>query len=156
MRPSVLALRRYAHPDVKAGNIVLRLHVQHGMSAALSTFSGWARSASSTLSIWSFGVITSRIGPRSGVISVRATSFLGRVSAYEPLATRFRIGAAIGIPIASLVINRRLYHIANVSVVSLTRNDKRKNILIDLAIGLGIPVLGMALCEPCPINEALL
>nr|VWO99360.1 ABC1 transporter [Ganoderma boninense] len=57
---------------------------------------------------------------------------------------RFYIGASIGVVCASLVINRRLYHIANVSAVSITRADKRRNIITDLLIGLGIPLLAIA------------
>ncbi|TBU43027.1 putative fungal pheromoneG-protein-coupled receptor, partial [Dichomitus squalens] len=57
---------------------------------------------------------------------------------------RFYIGASIGVCTASLVINRRLYHIANVSSVSITRADKRRNIITDFLIGLGIPVLAIA------------
>ena len=61
-------------------------------------------------------------------------------------ASRFAIGSGLGVCCASLVINRRLYHIANVSAVSISRADKRRNILTDLAIGLGIPVIGIGLC----------
>ncbi|PIL26107.1 hypothetical protein GSI_11861 [Ganoderma sinense ZZ0214-1] len=57
---------------------------------------------------------------------------------------RFYIGSSIGVVCASLVINRRLYHIANVSAVSITRADKRRNIITDLLIGLGIPLLAIA------------
>ncbi|EJF59110.1 STE3-domain-containing protein [Dichomitus squalens] len=57
---------------------------------------------------------------------------------------RFYIGASIGVVCASLVINRRLYHIANVSAVSITRADKRRNMITDLLIGLGIPLLSIA------------
>ncbi|KAI9057590.1 fungal pheromone receptor [Trametes sanguinea] len=60
------------------------------------------------------------------------------------ITTRFTIGSSIGICCASLVINRRLYHIANISTVSISRADKRRNIITDLAIGLGIPVVAIA------------
>ena len=69
---------------------------------------------------------------------------------------RFYIGSSIGVVCASLVINRRLYHIANVSAVSITRADKRRNIITDLLIGLGIPLLAIAVCTcnpPYPIPE---
>lgn len=61
-------------------------------------------------------------------------------------ASRFTIGSGLGVCCASLVINRRLYHIANVSAVSISRADKRRNLLSDLAIGLGIPFIGIGLC----------
>ncbi|KAI1790868.1 putative fungal pheromoneG-protein-coupled receptor [Ganoderma leucocontextum] len=56
---------------------------------------------------------------------------------------RFYIGASIGVCSASLVINRRLYHITTVSTVSITRADKWRKIIVDLSIGLGIPVLAI-------------
>ncbi|OSD03764.1 pheromone receptor [Trametes coccinea BRFM310] len=61
------------------------------------------------------------------------------------ITTHFTIGSSIGVCCASLVINRRLYHIANISTVSISRADKRRNIITDLAIGLGIPILAIAL-----------
>ncbi|KAI0694927.1 STE3-domain-containing protein [Cerioporus squamosus] len=61
------------------------------------------------------------------------------------ITTRFNIASSLGVCCASLVINRRLYHIANVSAVSISRADKRRNLLTDLLIGLGIPVVGIAL-----------
>ncbi|KIP05461.1 mating-type-like pheromone receptor [Phlebiopsis gigantea 11061_1 CR5-6] len=44
---------------------------------------------------------------------------------------------------ASLVINRRLYKIASTSSVSTSRAERRRAILIDLAIGMGIPIATM-------------
>ncbi|KAH9943341.1 STE3-domain-containing protein [Epithele typhae] len=61
------------------------------------------------------------------------------------ITTHFVIGSSIGVCCASLVINRRLYHIASVSAVSITRADKRRNMITDLAIGLGIPVVSICL-----------
>ncbi|RPD60895.1 STE3-domain-containing protein [Lentinus tigrinus ALCF2SS1-6] len=61
------------------------------------------------------------------------------------ITTRFNIASSLGVCCASLVINRRLYHIANVSAVSITRADKRRNLLTDLAIGLGIPIIEVGL-----------
>ncbi|KAL4070140.1 pheromone A receptor-domain-containing protein [Scleroderma yunnanense] len=61
------------------------------------------------------------------------------------ISTRFMIGLAVAIPSASLCINRRLYHIVSVDSVTKTRAEKRRDVLVDLAIGLGIPVLEMIL-----------
>ncbi|KAH9856250.1 STE3-domain-containing protein [Lenzites betulinus] len=61
------------------------------------------------------------------------------------ITTHFSIGTSIAVCCASLVINRRLYHIASISSVSMTQSDKRRNMIIDLAIGMGIPVLSMVL-----------
>ena len=57
------------------------------------------------------------------------------------------IGLAVAIPSASLCINRRLYHIVSVESVTKTRAEKRRDVLVDLAIGVGIPVLEMILRE---------
>jgi pheromone a factor receptor len=54
-------------------------------------------------------------------------------------------GLSVAIPAASLCINRRLYNIASIRSVTFTSNDRRRAILIDLAIGIGIPVLVMTL-----------
>lgn len=61
------------------------------------------------------------------------------------ISTKFMIGASVAIPACSLCINRRLYHIASVSSVTKTRAQKRRDIMTDLAIGIGIPVLEMIL-----------
>jgi pheromone a factor receptor len=61
------------------------------------------------------------------------------------ISTRFMIGLSVGIPAASLCINRRLYMIASVKTVTVSKAEKRRGIMVDLAIGLGIPVLEMCL-----------
>lgn len=78
------------------------------------------------------------------------------------LATKFLLGAGVGIPASSLCINRRLYNIASVRVVSVTRQDvsniqtanrydrlyrtqKRREVITDICIAIGIPVLVMVL-----------
>ena len=48
---------------------------------------------------------------------------------------------------ASLVINRRLYKIASTSSVSTSRAERRRAILIDLAIGMGIPIATMIISK---------
>lgn len=60
-------------------------------------------------------------------------------------ATRFMIGLSVAIPAASLCINRRLYIIASVKTVTVSKAEKRRAIMVDLAIGLGIPLLEMCL-----------
>ena len=73
-------------------------------------------------------------------------------------ATRIWIGASFGIPAASLCINRRLYQIASVKSVTITRAEKRRAVIIDLAIGVGLSVLGMVLRMsffPLPLSFCL-
>jgi len=61
------------------------------------------------------------------------------------ISARIILGVAVGIPASSLCINRRLYHIACVKTVTITKVEKRRAILVDLSIGLGIPVFQMAI-----------
>ncbi|KAF8647127.1 hypothetical protein AX16_006958 [Volvariella volvacea WC 439] len=61
------------------------------------------------------------------------------------IVTKFHVGMSMGIPASLLCITRRLYHIACVKTVTTTRKCRRRDIQIDLAIGLGIPILMMPL-----------
>ncbi|KAF9555101.1 STE3-domain-containing protein [Agrocybe pediades] len=64
------------------------------------------------------------------------------------ISAKLVIGASVGIPAASLTINRRLYYISTGQTASsptMSRSQKRRTIMCDLAIALGIPVLEMAL-----------
>ncbi|KAJ6451997.1 pheromone A receptor-domain-containing protein [Mycena vitilis] len=61
------------------------------------------------------------------------------------ISTRITIGVSVAIPAASLCINRRLYKIAACQTVSITKAQKRRAVMIDCAIGVGIPVLQMIL-----------
>lgn len=61
------------------------------------------------------------------------------------ISTKIMVGSSVAIPACSLCINRRLYHIASISSVTKTKAQKRRDIMTDLAIGLGIPVLEMIL-----------
>jgi pheromone a factor receptor len=44
------------------------------------------------------------------------------------------MGSSVGLPAASLCINRRLYHIASVQSVSITRSDVCIDILVSLIL----------------------
>lgn len=61
------------------------------------------------------------------------------------ISTKLLIGAGVGIPAAGLCISRRLYKIAVIKSVTVTREDKRRAVMVDLAITVGIPALVMAL-----------
>ncbi|KAF8836065.1 STE3-domain-containing protein [Paxillus ammoniavirescens] len=61
------------------------------------------------------------------------------------ISSRLVVGVAVAIPAASLCINRRLYKIATIRTVSISKVDKRRAVLVDLLIGLGLPVLQMVL-----------
>ncbi|KAF8149756.1 pheromone A receptor-domain-containing protein [Mycena galopus ATCC 62051] len=61
------------------------------------------------------------------------------------ISTRLMVGITVAIPAASLCINRRLYKIASCQTVSVSKAEKRRAVLVDLAIGLGIPLIQMPL-----------
>nr|AIX99553.1 pheromone receptor [Cyclocybe aegerita] len=61
------------------------------------------------------------------------------------IATRLIVGVSVAIPAASLCINRRLYKIASCQTATISRAQKRRAVMVGLAIGLGIPALQMAL-----------
>ncbi|KAI9509916.1 pheromone A receptor-domain-containing protein [Russula earlei] len=68
-------------------------------------------------------------------------NMINRAPVYCDIATRFQVAMNVAIPAASLCINRRLYKIATVKAVMITRAEKRRAIITDLLIGLGIPLL---------------
>ncbi|KAI6095666.1 pheromone A receptor-domain-containing protein [Pisolithus sp. B1] len=61
------------------------------------------------------------------------------------ISTKLFIGASVGIPAAGLCISRRLYKIAVIKTVAVTREDKRRSVMVDLGITIGLPVMVMAL-----------
>ncbi|KAF9011226.1 pheromone A receptor-domain-containing protein [Cyathus striatus] len=61
------------------------------------------------------------------------------------ISTKFIIGVNTAIPACSLCIIRRLYHIASARRLVHTKKEKLCEVYIDLAIGLGIPAIAMAL-----------
>lgn len=66
---------------------------------------------------------------------------LSGFSHHSRAATQFMTASSVAIPAASLCINRRLYHIASVQSVTTTRAQKRRDIIVDLAIGVGLPIV---------------
>ncbi|KAH7911855.1 pheromone A receptor-domain-containing protein [Hygrophoropsis aurantiaca] len=61
------------------------------------------------------------------------------------ISIRIMLGASVGIPAASLCINRRLYQIAKVHAVTVTRAEKRRAILVDTLICVLFPMVFIAL-----------
>ncbi|KAH9964859.1 pheromone A receptor-domain-containing protein [Russula dissimulans] len=68
-------------------------------------------------------------------------NMIDKAPVYCDIVTRFQVALNVAIPASSLCINRRLHNIATVKAVMITRSEKRRAIIIDLLIGLGIPVL---------------
>ncbi|KAI9509915.1 STE3-domain-containing protein [Russula earlei] len=69
-------------------------------------------------------------------------NMIDKAPVYCDIVVRIQIGLNVAISACSLCINRRLYKIASAKSV-ITDTEKRRQIMIDLMIGLGIPVLHM-------------
>lgn len=103
------------------------------------------------LEAWNTGtclyMIWTGLGCLNGVIN--SIVWNGNVENKAPIwcdiSSRLMIGSSVAIPAASLCINRRLYHIVTAPSVITSKAEKRRAVMIDLAIGLGIPVLEMIL-----------
>ncbi|KAI6030040.1 pheromone A receptor-domain-containing protein [Pisolithus marmoratus] len=61
------------------------------------------------------------------------------------ISTKIFVGASVGIPAAGLCISRRLYKIAVIKSVTVTREDKRRAVMVDLGMTIGLPLMVMAL-----------
>ncbi|KAI0250400.1 GPCR fungal pheromone mating factor [Lactifluus subvellereus] len=70
-------------------------------------------------------------------------NMVNRAPVYCDIATHIQIGLNVAIPACSLCINRRLYKIATDQGGMATREEKRRGMIVDLLIGLGIPILHM-------------
>jgi len=70
-------------------------------------------------------------------------NMINRAPIYSDIVVCIQAGLNVAIPAASLCINRRLYKIATAKVVMATRSDNRRAVIIDLLIGIGIPILQM-------------
>ncbi|KAF8494930.1 pheromone A receptor-domain-containing protein [Russula emetica] len=64
-----------------------------------------------------------------------------RAPVYCDIATRIQIALNTAIPASSLCINLRLYRIATIKTVTISKSEKRRAVIIDLLIGLGLPIL---------------
>jgi len=71
-------------------------------------------------------------------------NIVNRVPVYCDMVTRFQVALNVAIPACSLCINRRLYKIATVKAVRISRSEKRRGIIIDLLIGIGLPLIQIA------------
>nr|AGG68685.1 putative pheromone receptor [Flammulina velutipes]QHW03267.1 putative pheromone receptor protein isoform 5 [Flammulina filiformis] len=61
------------------------------------------------------------------------------------ISTQIILACSIGMPASILCISRRLYKITSIQSVSVTRKDKRKDVLIDMCIAVGVPLLVLGL-----------
>jgi len=70
-------------------------------------------------------------------------NMIDRAPVYCDISTRIQAGLNVALPASSLCINRRLYKIATMKAVMFTSSDKRRAVIYDLLIGVGIPILQM-------------
>lgn len=70
---------------------------------------------------------------------------INRAPVWCDISTRVTIGAAVGIPLSSFCIIRRLHSISRVQVVAVTHYEKRRAILVDTLICVLLPMIEMAL-----------
>jgi pheromone a factor receptor len=61
----------------------------------------------------------------------------------SPTATRIQAALNVGVPASALCIHRLLYRVARMKSAGTTDAENRRIVLIDLLIGVGIPVLQM-------------
>ena len=61
------------------------------------------------------------------------------------IATRFIVAISTAIPASVICINRRLYLLASPTTRVPSQADKNREVIIDLVIGVGLPVILMAL-----------
>ncbi|KAJ3557346.1 hypothetical protein NM688_g1519 [Phlebia brevispora] len=103
------------------------------------------------LEAWNVGCVLyiAWVGPQCLIQFINGVLWRDNAINWAPvwcdITVRYTWGASHGLLAASLVINRRLYKIATTSSVSITRSEKRRTILVDLAIGLSIPILHIIL-----------
>ncbi|TCD62967.1 a-factor receptor [Steccherinum ochraceum] len=57
------------------------------------------------------------------------------------ISSRIIVAVAVAIPTASLCINRRLYKIATMQRLAIGRDERRRAVMVDLSLGMGIPLL---------------
>ncbi|KAF8550488.1 pheromone receptor [Imleria badia] len=61
------------------------------------------------------------------------------------ISAHYLIGASVGIPASSFCIIRRLYYMTKLETISVKKEEKRREIMVDLLIGIGLPCVVMAL-----------
>ncbi|KAF9025629.1 STE3-like pheromone receptor [Hymenopellis radicata] len=80
---------------------------------------------------------------------INCVIWYGSVENFAPvwcdISAQLLLASGIGIPASVLCISRRLHCITCLKTVSVTRRDKRRAVLIDLGIAIGIPILVLVL-----------
>ena len=79
----------------------------------------------------------------------------GSLTLFHPTAAHIQAAQNVAIPACSLCINRCLYRFATAINAKATKAEKRRAVIQDLLIGVGIPILQMVAREcawPFTIN----
>ncbi|KAF5321186.1 hypothetical protein D9619_001396 [Psilocybe cf. subviscida] len=103
------------------------------------------------LEAWNTGTCLYMFWTALGLLSLFINSVIWADNAIDwapvwcDITSRVIIAISVAIPAASLCINHRLYAIAAVRSVTRTKAEKRRAIMVDLAIGLGLPLIAVAL-----------
>ncbi|KAF5366670.1 hypothetical protein D9757_012753 [Collybiopsis confluens] len=74
-----------------------------------------------------------------------ASDAINRLPIWCDISSQLIAAAGVGIPASTLCISRRLYRIVSTQTASITRDDKKRAIYEDLAIGVGLPVFVLLL-----------
>ncbi|KAF8200239.1 pheromone A receptor-domain-containing protein [Pholiota molesta] len=100
---------------------------------------------------WNSGTCLYMIWTAIGCLNLFINSIIWHNNAIDwapvwcDISTRIVVAVGVAIPAASLCINRRLYKIASCQTATISMAEKKRAVLIDLAIGLGIPLLQIPL-----------
>ncbi|KAG8682528.1 a-factor receptor, partial [Ceratobasidium sp. 394] len=83
------------------------------------------------------------------IFLVNSIVWAGNLGDHSPvwcyISTKLLIGLSVGITAASLCINRKLYRISTIKSVVDIRGSKKRDIIFDLSMGVGLPIFVMAL-----------
>ncbi|OJT14432.1 Pheromone B alpha 3 receptor [Trametes pubescens] len=98
------------------------------------------------LQAWNSGTCLFMVWTAIGCLNLGVNAIVWNADAIDrapiwcDISSHIIVAVAVAIPASSLCINRRLYKIASVRAVRISKAEKRRAVLVDLAIGLGIPV----------------
>jgi hypothetical protein len=67
--------------------------------------------------------------------------FIDVYSFTDSTASRVQVALSSAIPACALCIQRRLYKCTTMTTGGATREEKRREVVVDLLIGIGIPIL---------------
>ncbi|KAH9976850.1 pheromone A receptor-domain-containing protein [Lactifluus volemus] len=72
-------------------------------------------------------------------------NMINRAPVYCDISSRVQVALSSAIPACALCIQRRLYKCTTMTTGGATREEKRRDVVVDLLIGIGIPILQIVL-----------